>query len=174
MKILLHICCAVCASACIEKLREEGNQVSGFFYNPNIHPEPEYLKRLNDLENFAKRLNFPFFIGKYDVGAWFKLTKGLEEEPEGRKRCEICFRTRLDETRRFAKQEGFDGFTTTLTVSPHKNSEAINRIGKTLAGSFFLERDFKKRDGFRRAIELSKKYRLYRQTYCGCIFSQRR
>ena len=172
MKVLLHICCAVCASACVEKLREEGSEVSGFFYNPNIHPEPEYLKRLNDLENFAKRLDFPFFIAGYNPDKWFKLIKGLENEPEGGKRCEVCFRIRLNEAYRFAKKKGFDSFTTTLTVSPHKDSEVINKVGRNLAGLFFLARNFKKNDGFKRAIELSKEYGLYRQSYCGCIFSQ--
>lgn len=174
MKILLHICCAVCASACIEKLTEQGSQVSGFFYNPNIHPEPEYLKRLSDLESFSARINFPLFVAGYRPDEWFKLTEGLENEPEGGKRCEACFKIRLEQAWRFAKHKGFDGFTTTLTISPHKNSRMINRVGRKIAGPFFLERDFKKNNGFKRAMELSKKYKLYHQNYCGCIFSQKR
>jgi predicted adenine nucleotide alpha hydrolase (AANH) superfamily ATPase len=174
MKVLLHICCAVCASACVERLREEGNLVSGFFYNPNIHPQSEYLRRLKETEDFARKINLPFFVGSYNVKDWFESVKGLESEIEGGQRCAVCFKIRLGQACQFAREKGFDKFTTTLTVSPHKDSEVINNIGRELAGPFFLERNFKKNNGFKRTMELAKQYRFYRQTYCGCIFSQKK
>ncbi len=172
MKVLLHICCAVCATASIERLREEGNSVSGYFYNPNIHPQSEYLNRLKETKNLASKIGLSLIVGEYRVEDWFGPAKGLEDEPEGGRRCAVCFRLRLSQTCRLARQNGFDGFTTTLTVSPHKNSKTINNIGREIGGPFFLERDFKKREGFKKATTLSKKYGLYHQNYCGCIFSQ--
>ena len=172
MKVLLHICCAVCATASIERLREEGNSVSGYFYNPNIHPQSEYLNRLKETKNLAREIDLSLIVGEYRVEDWFGPVKGLEDEPEGGRRCVVCFRLRLNQTCRLARQNGFDGFTTTLTISPHKNSKTINNIGREIGGPFFLERDFKKKEGFKRAMALSEKYGLYHQHYCGCIFSQ--
>ncbi len=172
MKILLHICCAVCATACVERLTEEGNSVSGYFYNSNIHPQSEYAKRLEQTENLTRKLKIPLIIGEYNVKDWFSSVQGLEDEPEGAKRCEVCLRLRLNQSCCLARENGFDGFTTTLTVSPHKNSGTINNIGRETGGPFFLDRDFKKNDGFKRAMTLSKEYGLYHQNYCGCIFSQ--
>ena len=172
MKVLLHICCAVCATASIEHLREEGNSVSGYFYNPNIHPQSEYLNRLKETKNLARKIGLSLIVGEYRVEDWFDPIKGLEDEPEGGRRCAVCFRLRLSQTCRLARQNGFDGFTTTLTVSPHKNSKTINNIGREIGGPFFLEKDFKKKEGFKRAMTLSEKYGLYHQHYCGCIFSQ--
>ena len=171
MKILLHICCAVCASSVLERLRQEGHEVIGYFYNPNIHPRGEYLKRLQETEELARRENFPLIIGDYDVNGWFVRTKGLEKEPEGGRRCARCFRLRLEATVKVAKEKGFAAFTTTLTVSPHKNAQAINEIGRKIDQVLFLKRDFKKQDGFKRAQELSRELNLYHQDYCGCIFS---
>ena len=129
MKILLHICCAVCATAALEKLRQEGHEVSGFFYNPNIHPPAEYLKRLEQAEELARCEKFPLIFGDYDVNSWYTQIKGKEKEPEGGSRCSECFNLRLEQTKRMAEEKGFSVFTTTLTISPHKNSKIINEIG---------------------------------------------
>lgn len=171
MRVLLHICCAVCATSCVERLRQEGNQVYGYFYNPNIQPPGEYLKRLQESEELARRENFPLIVGNYDVNSWSDRVKGLEEEPEGGRRCAECFAFRLEATAELRKEKGFDVFTTTLTLSPHKNAQLINEIGSRIGESLFLVRDFKKQDGFKRAQELAKQYSLYHQDYCGCIYS---
>ena len=173
MKVLLHICCAVCATASIECLREEGNSVSGYFYNPNIHPQSEYLDRLKETKYLAREIGLSLIVGEYRVEDWFDPIKGLGNEPEGGGRCTVCFRLRLSQTCQLARQKDFDGFTTTLTISSHKNSKTINNIGREIGGPFFLERDFKKKEGFKRAMTLSKKYGLYQQNYCGCVFSKR-
>ncbi|MDD5455109.1 MAG: epoxyqueuosine reductase QueH [Candidatus Ratteibacteria bacterium] len=170
-KILLHICCAVCAVSAIEQLKNEGWQVTGFFYNPNIHPEEEYIKRLNDTKLLLSKLEIPLIEGKYDKDKWFNKIKDFEEEKEGGKRCEICFRMRLEETLKEAKQHNIRHFTTTLTISPHKDSKIVNTIGQSINGDFFVVKDFKKKDGFKRAVRLSKEYNLYHQHYCGCIYS---
>lgn len=170
-QILLHICCAVCASSVIERLKNEEWQIEGFFYNPNIHPEEEYEKRLNDTKVLLAEWNVPLIEGKYNKENWFNETKGFEQEKEGGRRCNICFEMRLKETFLQAKERNINYFTTTLTVSSHKNSKTINDIGSTLDGNAFIVRDFKKKDGFKRAVELSKKYNLYHQNYCGCVFS---
>lgn len=171
MKVLLHICCAVCASACLERLRQEGHEVSGYFYNPNIQPKEEYEKRLQETKRLAQRENLALIVGDYDADAWFKRIKGREEEPEGGTRCAECFTLRLSKTLEVARERGFNGFTTTLTVSPHKNAQTINTIGEDIGPGLFLARDFKKQDGFKRAQELAKQYNLYHQDYCGCIYS---
>ena len=171
MKVLLHICCAVCAASCLERLRKQGYEVTGFFYNPNIHPPGEYLKRLQEIEELARQQNFPLIVGDYDMEAWSLETKGLGQEPEGGKRCAKCFRLRLEKTKKITQERGFNFFTTTLTIGPHKNAQMVNEIGQDLAGDLFLTRDFKKQDGFKRAQELARQYSLYRQDYCGCIFS---
>ena len=172
MKLLLHICCAVCASSCIERLRQEGHQVSGYFYNPNIQPLSEYMKRLEHTRRLASMMNFPLIVGEYDMHSWFVQVKGLEDEPEGGKRCAECFAMRLKATAKIVKINVFDAFTTTLTVSPHKNTKVVNEIGQHIGDNLFLRRDFKKQDGFKRAQEVAKQKRIYRQDYCGCIFSQ--
>jgi len=172
-KILLHVCCGVCATSVVERLCEEGFEVTAFFYNPNIHPPEEYERRLKTFLKVAEIMNFPYLIGEYEVEKWWERIKGLEKEPEGGKRCEVCFQLRIEETYRIAKEMDFPFFTTTLTVSPHKKAEVINRIGKEIGEERFLIRDFKKKEGFKRAIQLSKEFSLYRQNYCGCIFSKR-
>lgn len=171
MKVLLHICCAVCASLCVQRLRQEGHKVSGYFYNPNIQPLAEYLKRLEETKRLAQQESFPLIIGDYDVDEWFLKIKGLEVEPEGGRRCTRCFSLRLKETAKVAKEKGYTCFTTTLTVSPHKNVEVLNEIGRNIGNGLFLGRNFKKQDGFKKAQEFAKQYNLYRQHYCGCIFS---
>ena len=171
-EVLVHICCGVCASSVIEKLRDEKFDIKGFFYNPNICPPDEYERRLKVAREVSKILCFDLIEGSYDKNGWVKLTAGLENEPEGGKRCEECFRMRLEETYRKSKELDMSFFTTTLTVSPHKNASVINKIGKLLNGSGFSAYDFKKEDGFKRAIEFAKKHNLYRQHYCGCIYSR--
>lgn len=173
MKVLLHICCAVCASFSIEKLRQEGCDLNGYFYNPNIQPEEEYLKRLKETEKLAERQKLPLIVGDYEVDKWRLWIKDLEDEPEGGRRCGRCFALRLEETLKKAKEKAFDAFTTTLTISPHKNSQAINEIGQKAGGNLFLARDFKKQDGFKRTQELARQHNIYRQHYCGCIYSLR-
>ena len=171
-KILLHICCGICASSVVERLKQEGFKPIGFFYNPNIHPQEEYLKREEVVKEVASILKFELILGAYDKDNWFKLTKGLENEPEGARRCSACFRMRLGQTQKKASQMNISKFTTTLTVSPHKNTTVINEIGKAVDSSGFLDYDFKKQDGFKLAMEFAKRYNLYQQNYCGCIYSK--
>lgn len=173
MNIVLHICCGVCAAGVVERLTSEGHQVLGFFYNPNIHPIWEYEKRLEATQRVAEELGFPLEAGRYVPELWFEETNSLENEPEGGRRCEVCFRLRLKETYLYLEKHSFESFTTTLTVSPHKSADVINRVGREIGGDRFLVRDFKKQAGFQRAIELARKWALYRQDYCGCIYSQR-
>lgn len=173
--ILLHICCAPDATYPIEVLSQEF-EVSGYFYNPNIHPFDEYSTRLEETEQLMEQSGVTLYEGEYEPELWCRQTEGMETEPEGEKRCIVCYRMRLENTARFAKNMGFQWFTTTLTISPHKNSKIIFTIGKELEAKYgvnFLELDFKKRDGFRKSLAISKKLGLYRQDYCGCIHSLR-
>jgi predicted adenine nucleotide alpha hydrolase (AANH) superfamily ATPase len=173
MRLLLHICCGVCAAGVVERLTLEGHQVHGLFYNPNIHPRQEYDRRLEVARKVAKELDFPLEVPLYITEEWFNETVSLENEPEGGRRCEVCFRLRLKRAYLYMKDCGADAFTTTLTVSPHKSADVINRVGREVGGERFLARDFKKKEGFKRAVELAKKWALYRQDYCGCIYSMR-
>ena len=183
LSLLLHSCCGPCSSSVIERLAGEFN-ITVLYYNPCITDEEEYKKRraaqILFLEKFnAERIDLPdisFMEGPYEPGAFLELTKGHEEDPEGGQRCSLCFRQRLEKAAETAAFMGFDLFGTTLTVSPHKNFEIISAIGKDIAARYgigFLDRDFKKQDGFKRSIELSRKYGLYRQNYCGCKYSER-
>lgn len=172
--VMLHICCAPCATAAVEKLKEDKYNITGFFYNPNIYPEKEYDKRLSNLSIFAQKISLRVLQSIYAPKKWQKQVEDMEMFEEGGKRCEKCFRIRLEETAIKAKQEGMQAFTTTLTVSPHKSEKLINSIGTEIGeryGIEFLRYDFKKQDGFKRSIILSKTYNLYRQNYCGCSFS---
>ena len=171
MKVALHICCGVCAAGAVERLASEGHQVYGFFYNPNIHPEEEYFRRLEAARKIAAQLNFPIEVGLYRLEDWFAEIKGLESEPEGGKRCEVCFRHRLKMTHLYMQDSGLDAFTTTLTIGPQKSAAVINRVGQEIGGGLFLVRDFKKQAGFQRASELAKKWGIHRQHYCGCVYS---
>ena len=173
MKIVLHICCGVCAAGVVDRLISEGHEVRGLFYNPNIHPAEEYEKRLEVARKVARELNFPLAAGDYTPEEWFKETSSLENEPEGGRRCEVCCRIRLKETYLYLQGCGGDAFTTTLTVSPRKSADMINQTGKEIGGDRFLVRDFKKKAGFQRATELARKWNLYRQDYCGCLYSLR-
>lgn len=171
-KVLLHICCAVCALESISRLREEGFEVTGFFYNPNIWPDSEFEKRKKEVIKVSKILNFPLIVKEYDRKEWKERIKGLESEPEGGRRCYECFKLRLEKTHLEAEERGFDFFTTTLTISPHKNSKLINEIGRNISKKF-LERDFKKKGGFEKTMKKAKELNIYRQRYCGCEFSFR-
>ncbi len=173
MKVVLHICCGVCAAGAAERLAGEGHQVVGFFYNPNIQPRDEYERRLTAVREVAARLRFPLQTGRYDADEWLNQTVQLKQEPEGGKRCEVCFAMRLRETFLALPALGGDAFTTTLTISPRKSARTVNRIGAEIGAQKFLARDFKKMAGFHRAIELARQWRLYRQDYCGCVYSRR-
>lgn len=171
-KVLVHICCGVCASSAMEQLREERFEVKGLFYNPNIYPLEEYERRLEVARRVSKILDFQLIEGEYDKERWFRLIEGLENEPEGGKRCETCFKMRLEEASRKSKESDIPFIATTLTVSPHKDASMVNEIGMLSHGSNFLERDFKKKNGFKKTITFAKRYNLYQQHYCGCIYSK--
>lgn len=179
-KILLHSCCAPCSTAVIEKLKDEFD-ITILYYNPNIYPEEEYKKRKNEEIRYIKHLNniekdakISFLDCDYECEKFYSAVKGYENEREGGARCAICFKLRLSETAKRAKEFGFDLFGTTLTVSPHKNAELINFIGLGLEkeiGIKFLVSNFKKQNGYKRSVELSKENNIYRQNYCGCEFA---
>ncbi|MFH1678548.1 MAG: epoxyqueuosine reductase QueH [Candidatus Omnitrophota bacterium] len=170
-KVLLHICCAVCAGSVVQRLRDDGFHIVGYFYNPNIHPQEEYFKRQEAAIEVARILKFELIPGIYDNDNWLSAIKGLEDEPEGGKRCSVCFKMRFEETMKKSMQMNIPKFSSTLTVSPHKNTTVINEIGREASSSRFLAYDFKKQDGFKLAIEFAKRYNLYRQNYCGCVYS---
>jgi len=174
-KLLLHICCGPDATAVVEELRLE-YEVIGFFHNPNIYPATEYRRRFEVVEKVAECMNFKLEVADYDPEKWFAVTKGWENEPEKGERCKICFEYNLKATADYAKNKAIDFFTTSLTISPHKNSEQILRVGEKVSGNTggnFLARNFKKRDGFKHSLEFSRKWGLYRQRYCGCRYSLR-
>lgn len=176
--LLLHACCAPCSSAVLERL-SNFFKITIIYYNPNITEEKEYLKRLEELKNFIKKLKTKYPINiidtRYNPKEFFTIAKGLEKEKERGKRCYECYKLRLEETAKVAKKQGFDFFTTTLTLSPYKNTTWLNEIGEELSKKYqasYLYSDFKKKNGYKRSIELSKEYNLYRQDYCGCIYSK--
>ena len=168
--ILLHSCCGPCSSYVVTYLMQWFD-VTVLYYNPNIFPEEEYDHRLTEQARLLKELGVPLIDIPYDHQEFLDYVRGFEGEPEGGARCERCFELRLRKTLELARDGGFDYFATTLTVSPHKNAMVINRIGKELAGPLWLPSDFKKRDGYKQSIQLSEKYGLYRQNYCGCEFA---
>lgn len=177
-RLLLHACCAPCSSAVLERLTPHF-AVTLFYYNPNIAPRAEYDRRLGELRRFVAARGLEnevaFLASPYEGERFFEVARGLEDAPEGGARCEKCFRLRLTQTAQAAKAGGFDFFTTTLTVSPLKNAALLNRLGEEIGeaqGVPFLPSDFKKRDGHLRSLVLSREYNLYRQDYCGCVFSR--
>ncbi len=174
-RVLIHICCAPDATYPLFYLRGRHYIVTAYFFNPNIHPESEYLKRFEEAKRFAEVNKMPLIEGEYSIKGWFQIVKGLEKEPEGGSRCYICYKYRLERTVQLAKEMNFDFFTTTLSISPHKNVNWIFEIGENLEQTYgvkFLKADFKKRNGFKSSLILSKFYGMYRQNYCGCIFSK--
>lgn len=172
MKLLLHVCCGPCSTHVINVLKQEYD-VTLYFYNPNIHPKAEYEKRLDEAKKVADTMDLPLIEGPYDPEVWFDKIKGLEHEPENGKRCPVCFDLRLKKTAEYADEHGFDLFTTTLTVSPYKDAEKVNESGlKFEIKAKFLGSNFKKKDGYRKSIQLSNEMGLYRQHYCGCVYSK--
>ena len=177
--LLLHACCAPCSSACLEYLNEIFN-ITIFYYNPNISPKEEFEKRLNEEKRLVSEMPLSGEIkvidGEYNYDEFLETVKGLEGVPEGGERCFRCYRLRLEKTAALAKEKGFDYFCTTLSISPLKNSQKINEIGEAMAKDYgvkWLPSDFKKKNGYKRSIELSKQYDLYRQNFCGCVFSKK-
>ncbi len=172
--LLLHSCCGPCSTAVITRLINYFD-ITIYYYNPNIEPINEYLKRKEEQLKVIRELGVKYINCDYENDIYRKAVKGLEDLPEGSKRCFLCFKLRLLKTALKAKEENFEYFGTTLTVSPHKNSEVINLIGKDLEENIkvkYLYSDFKKKEGYKISIELSKKFNLYRQNYCGCLFSK--
>ena len=176
--LLLHSCCAPCSSYVLEYLSNYF-KITVFYYNPNISPEEEYIKRKEEQKRFIKNLKMKYKVeyieDSYDNDKFLEISKGLEDDIEGGNRCFKCYNLRLEKTARLAKEKGFDYFGTTLTVSPYKNSSKLNEIGETLQDKYnvkYLFSDFKKKNGYKRSIELSREYNLYRQDYCGCEFSK--
>ncbi len=178
-KLLLHSCCGPCSTAVLERLEEF--DVTILYFNPNITEPEEYEHRLSEQKRFlseseaAGRPHVELIEGRFDPGEFFEAAKGLEKEPEGGERCRKCFELRLRETARMAAEQGFDCFDTTMSVSPYKNYDVICQLGRALEKEYgieFLAGNYKKKDGYHRSILLSKEYSLYRQDYCGCIFSK--
>ena len=191
--LLLHACCAPCSSYCLEYLRQYFD-ITVFYYNPNIMNEPEYRKRVEEEKRLISEYNrqvesgdfegmnsdsdariINIIEGNYVVSDYLNAVKGLESCPEGGARCTRCFELRLEESARIAKEKGFEFFTTTLTISPLKDAERLNRIGAEMGEKYgvnYLPSDFKKKEGYKRSIELSKMFDLYRQDFCGCEFSR--
>jgi len=174
-KLLLHICCAPCSTHVVEVLREDYN-LTGFFYNPNIHPQEEYLLRLEETRKVAQALKVPLIEGSYDNKSWFAITEKHKNEPEKGRRCDICYAVRIQKTAEKASELVFAVFTTVMSLSPWKKADVLNRLGRMFARRYklhFLEANFKRKDGFKKSVELSRDFGLYRQEYCGCIYSMR-
>jgi len=174
-KLLLHICCIGCGAYVVDLLKQE-YRLTLYFYNPNIFPEKEFHLRLKETKRVARKLGLKVIIGKYHHRQWLDSVKGHEMDPEKGARCLICYRQRLAATAKLAKSLKYHYFTSTLTTSPHKLASAISRIGKELEVEYqveFLDKNFKKQDGFKKSVALSKELGLYRQDYCGCEFSKK-
>ena len=174
-KVLLHSCCGPCSSSVIERLHPYFD-LTIFYYNPKIEPEEEYINRKEEQKRFISNFSdIKFLDCDWENEKFKEMAKGLEEAKEGGIRCHKCYNLRLERTAIEAKKLGFDYFATTLTVSPYKNSQVLNQIGKEISSILdikYLYSDFKKKDGYKRSIELSKQYNMYRQNYCGCSFSK--
>ena len=178
-RLLLHSCCAPCSSYVLEYLSRYF-EITVFYYNPNIYPPEEFGKRVEEQKRLIAQLPaehpISFLDGPYEPERFYEMAKGLEKVPEGGERCFRCYRLRLTETAEMARAGKYDYFTTTLSISPLKNAEKLNEIGGQLAKDYsvdYLYSDFKKRNGYKRSTELSREYGLYRQDYCGCVFSMR-
>jgi predicted adenine nucleotide alpha hydrolase (AANH) superfamily ATPase len=178
--LLLHSCCAPCSSYILEYLSQYF-EITVLYYNPNIYPPSEYEVRVKEQQQFINEINaghtIRFIEGNYDTKQFYEVTKGLEKEKEGGERCFRCYELRMREAAQIAREKGFDYFTTTLSISPLKNAHKLNEIGNKLEKEYgvkYLYSDFKKKNGYKRSVELSKEYHLYRQDYCGCVFSMRK
>lgn len=178
-RLLLHSCCAPCSSYVLEYLSDYF-QITVFYYNPNISPAREYVQRVQEqkrlIEEMTFRLPVSFQEGKYEHQRFYEMARGMEHLPEGQERCYACYQLRLGATAAEGAAGGYDYFTTTLSISPLKDAQKLNEIGISLGEEYgipYLPSDFKKRNGYGRSLELSSKYHLYRQNYCGCIFSRR-
>lgn len=177
-RLLLHACCGPCSSAVLEQLSQYF-EITILYYNPNIWPAEEYHRREEELERFvaqAHPLGVTVVEDRYDPQEFYDAARGLEDEPERGQRCTACYRLRMRRAAQYAAEYGFDWFTTTLSISPHKDAVRINQIGQELAVEFgvpHLPSDFKKKNGYLRSLQLSAEYGLYRQDYCGCVFSAR-
>lgn len=177
--LLLHSCCGPCSTYVLEYLSQYFN-ITVFYYNPNIYPPEEFEKRTVEQKKLIEKM-FPdnsvgFVEGQYDDDRFYETVKGLEDVPEGGERCFKCYRLRLEETAKKAQEGDFEYFTTTLSISPHKNAQKLNEIGEAVAKEYglkYLLSDFKKKNGYKRSCELSAQYEIYRQDYCGCVFSVR-
>lgn len=176
-RLLLHSCCAPCSSYVLEYLSQYFS-ITVFYYNPNIYPEEEFIKRIDEQKRLIAEMPFKNPVGFMEEGyhseRFYAAVKGLEHIKEGGERCFACYRLRLEETARLAAEKGFDYFTTTLSISPYKNAPKLNEIGEELGGIYgvrYLVSDFKKKNGYKRSTELSEQYGMYRQNYCGCVFS---
>ncbi|MGB9748784.1 MAG: epoxyqueuosine reductase QueH [Candidatus Woesearchaeota archaeon] len=176
-RLLLHCCCAPCLITAIDRLKNY--EIIVFFFNPNIHPYEEYKKRLENARNYCNLNSIKFYEGEYDIDLWFKEIKKIKDydkEPEGGKRCSACFKVRLKKTADFALSKNIKFISTTLTLGENKNSKLINRVGKNLAeekGINFVEINLKKQEGFKFSVKKCKECNIYRQNYCGCVFSIR-
>lgn len=171
--VLLHGCCGPCITHPYQLLKKTYN-VAVYFYNPNIHPKSEYDKRLHAVKDLADRWEFRLLVGQYDEEEWSAAIRGFENEPEGGKRCPVCYRLRMEATAKVASIHRMDIFGTTLTVSPHKKTDVVHEIGRAcehLYGVRYLEMDFKKEEGFKTSCLLSHQEGLYRQHFCGCLYS---
>lgn len=178
-KLLLHSCCAPCSSYVLEYLSDYF-EITVFYYNPNIFPESEYTKRILEQQMLIQdmKVKYPisFLAGSYERDKFYEIAAGLEHLKEGGERCFKCYELRLEEAAKIAQEGEFDYFTTTLSISPMKNAEKLNEIGNKVGAKYgvsYLQSDFKKKNGYKRSIELSKEFGLYRQDYCGCEFSFR-
>ncbi len=174
-KMLLHVCCAICASHVLDLLKDEFD-ITVFFYNPNIHPKEEYNLRLSEVRRLIKEMNLDIDVidGVYNTQDFFDKTSMYKKEREGGLRCTECFKIRLGATAEFAKKNGYDCFTTTLSISPHKNSNILNEVGTDLGIEHrvkYVQANLKEKVGYKKANEISKRYDIYRQQYCGCVYS---
>lgn len=176
--LFLHSCCAPCSSYVLEYLSRYF-KITVFYYNPNIYPDDEYYKRVDEQKQFISRFpavnKIDFVEGNFDKERFYEMAKGKENIPEGGERCFLCYELRLREAAEYAKSRNFDYFTTTLSISPLKNADKLNEIGLSLGKEYgvkYLVSDFKKKNGYKRSTELSRQYGIYRQDYCGCIFSK--
>lgn len=173
----MQICCVGCGVFVVDELKNDFDEIVLYFYNPNIWPSTEYDRRLEEAKKIAEKFHYEIIIAENNHSEWLGMVKGLEGEPEKGKRCLVCYHDRLEATAQKAKELGFDYFGTTLTTSPHKDAVIISEMGLALENKYnikYLDRDFKKGDGFKKSCQITKELNLYRQTYCGCEFSIRK